>query len=395
MLKNRLHGPATFAASVCGMAFVVLIIMIPVILKDIAQIEDELALHRSQYQTMSNTIWQYLMQESSQLRLSRSVRRNRSQYGNGEENGGKSFEESVGGNGYDREGSGRKNGYGDGGIPNGGKHQKVCPPGPTGPPGDPGEDGFNGLPGKEGAVGMYDSPKEGPCAQCPAGRPGLPGYKGRRGPRGPVGRKGEPGKPGRNGEVGEEGPEGDIGLIGPQGPPGPKGQPGKDGYRYTRGPPGAKGESGPRGPEGDEGPPGERGDEGESGLPGEPGYRGPTGVEGQPGNPGPPGKPGIIGIDAEYCPCPARNHAGNGGGYNLKQNNVLTRSKTEGANGSVNNYGKNSAEEKAEMTKATDYPPAIRPLEVQQEKTLGDISSASKEQSYKKLALAASLRRRH
>lgn len=78
MKQYRLHGPATIAASVCGIAFVALIVIFPVILNDIAQMEEELTLHRDQYQTMSNIIWHYLMQQSQQLRLPRSVRRNRS-----------------------------------------------------------------------------------------------------------------------------------------------------------------------------------------------------------------------------------------------------------------------------------------------------------------------------
>lgn len=75
MQKYQLHGPATVAASVCGIAFVALIVIFPIILNDVAQMEEELILHRDQYQIMSNTIWDYLMQQSQQLRLSRSVRR--------------------------------------------------------------------------------------------------------------------------------------------------------------------------------------------------------------------------------------------------------------------------------------------------------------------------------
>lgn len=79
MQQYRLHGPATVAASACGIAFIALILVFPVILNDIAQMEEELSLHRDQYQAMSNTIWNYLMKENYQLRLIRSVRRNRSQ----------------------------------------------------------------------------------------------------------------------------------------------------------------------------------------------------------------------------------------------------------------------------------------------------------------------------
>uniref|UniRef100_A0AAF5RU29 Nematode cuticle collagen N-terminal domain-containing protein n=2 Tax=Wuchereria bancrofti TaxID=6293 RepID=A0AAF5RU29_WUCBA len=405
MHQYRLHGPATVAASICGIAFIVLIVIFPVILNDIAQMEEELTLHRDQYQTLSNTIWYYLMQESDQLRLTRSVRRNRSQYGDGEENGDRKGIEEEGRDGYGEEGNGGRNGPESKKIPNGVKGQNGCPRGPTGPPGEPGErgeNGMDGLPGKEGVAGMYESPKEGPCAQCPPGRPGLPGYKGRRGPRGPFGKKGEPGKPGRDGEAGEEGPEGDVGQAGPQGPPGENGEPGQDGYLYARGPPGKKGDAGPRGPEGDQGPPGERGDEGEIGLAGEPGRPGPTGVEGPMGISGPIGERGRMGADAEYCPCPVRNGKGNGVGYDFKQ--PLDKLKEDDKR-PADIYGKIEPEKKSqELTRITDNPPAIRPQSSEEGETMEeDTFPVTKEkldetqtmQPYKKLALATSLRRRH
>ncbi|OZC06244.1 nematode cuticle collagen domain protein, partial [Onchocerca flexuosa] len=180
MQQYHLHTPATFAATACGIAFAALIVIFPIILTDIAQMEEELTLHRGQYQTMSDTIWQYLMEENEQLRLTRAVRRNRSQYDGVEENGyGKEVGESGGMEG-----------------------ENGCPRGPTGPPGEPGikgENGLDGLPGKDGVPGIaavpYAIPDKGPCAPCPPGRPGLRGYKGQRGLRGPIGKKGEAGMP--------------------------------------------------------------------------------------------------------------------------------------------------------------------------------------------------------
>ncbi|CAG9530339.1 unnamed protein product [Cercopithifilaria johnstoni] len=413
MQQYRLHTPATIAASLCGIAFIALIIIFPIILNDIAQMEEELTLHRDHYQTMSNTIWNYLMQQNQQIRISRSVRRNRSQYDNGEENDDrKSVEEGKGGYG-EEERNGKKNGYENGGKPGRVISQNGCPRGPVGPPGEPGErgeNGMDGLPGKEGIVGVYESLKKGPCSQCPPGRPGLPGYKGRRGPRGPLGGKGEPGKPGRNGADGEEGPEGDIGQAGPQGPPGEDGEPGQSGYQCIHGPPGKKGDIGPVGPEGDQGPPGERGDEGAIGLPGEPGRPGPKGVEGPRGISGPTGLPGITGGDAEYCPCPIRGDKGRGDGYDFKQPSSGGKAEEDG-NGPIGVHPKielegSKIESKGkpdEVSKIADKPPATRPLNGEEGEALGDSFPGAKGkldetqtiQPYQKLALAASLRRRH
>uniref|UniRef100_A0A1I7V6H8 Nematode cuticle collagen domain-containing protein n=1 Tax=Loa loa TaxID=7209 RepID=A0A1I7V6H8_LOALO len=414
MQQYRLYGPATLAASVCGIAFVALIVIVPVILNDIAQIEEELTLHRDQYQIMSNTIWHYLMQQSQQLRLTRSVRRNRSQYGSEEEeSGGRTSGAEEGRDGYGEEGSERREEYESERLPIRMKGQNRCPRGPPGAPGEPGERGENGkdgLPGKEGISSINESTKEGPCIQCPPGEPGLPGYKGKRGSRGPLGKKGEPGKPGRDGEVGEEGPEGDIGQIGPQGPPGENGQqvkyfaigrPGKDGYQYIRGPPGKKGDTGPRGPEGDQGPPGERGEEGETGLPGVPGRPGPIGVEGPQGISGPIGQPGKMGADAEYCPCPVRNVKGDSARYDFKQ---PSNEVEEDGNRLISIYRKIRPERKSyKMKRITDKLPTIHPRYGEEDKTLKDTYPAPTErleemqtiQPYKKHILATSLRRRH
>ncbi|MCP9259110.1 Cuticle collagen rol-6 [Dirofilaria immitis] len=189
--------------------------------------------------------------------------------------------------------------------------ENTCPPGPTGPKGAKGIDGENGIPGKDGIDGIdaEDIQQEGPsgCFNCPEGPPGPPGPAGRPGIRGQRGPKGAPGFPGRDGNPGSPGD------IGPPGPPGLDGKPGEPGEKGSdaekvvgrkgnRGPPGDQGPEGPPGDKGKDAPPGEPGPEG---PPGQPGFQGPQGSDGEPGPEGPPGN---LGKDAEYCPCPGREH---------------------------------------------------------------------------------------
>lgn len=70
---------AKVAASMSAIAFVALVITFPVLLSDIAQMEIELALHSSEFQTMSNVLWEDLMQESRGLRSDLSLQRSRRQ----------------------------------------------------------------------------------------------------------------------------------------------------------------------------------------------------------------------------------------------------------------------------------------------------------------------------
>ncbi|EJD75936.1 collagen alpha-1(III) chain [Loa loa] len=189
--------------------------------------------------------------------------------------------------------------------------ENTCLPGPPGPKGEKGVDGENGIPGKDGMDGVDagDIQQEGPsgCFNCPEGPPGPPGPPGRPGIRGQRGPKGAPGFPGRDGNPG---PPGDIGPPGPPGADGKSGEPGEKGAdaekvvgrKGNRGPPGDQGPEGPPGDKGKDAPPGEPGPEGPSG---QPGFQGPQGSDGEEGPEGPPGNPGK---DAEYCPCPAREH---------------------------------------------------------------------------------------
>uniref|UniRef100_A0AAF5RUR7 Cuticle collagen sqt-1 n=2 Tax=Wuchereria bancrofti TaxID=6293 RepID=A0AAF5RUR7_WUCBA len=189
--------------------------------------------------------------------------------------------------------------------------ENTCPPGSQGPKGEKGVDGENGIPGKNGMDGIDadDIQQEGPsgCFNCPEGPPGPPGPPGRPGIRGQRGPKGAPGFPGRDGNPG---PPGDIGPPGPPGLDGKPGEPGEKGAdaekvvgrKGNRGPPGDQGPEGPPGDKGKDASPGEPGPEGPAG---QPGFQGPQGSDGEEGPEGPPGNPGK---DAEYCPCPAREH---------------------------------------------------------------------------------------
>ncbi|VBB27354.1 unnamed protein product [Acanthocheilonema viteae] len=189
--------------------------------------------------------------------------------------------------------------------------ENTCPPGPPGPKGEKGVDGEDGIPGKDGIDGIdaEDVQQEGPsgCFNCPEGPPGPPGLPGRPGIRGQRGPKGAPGFSGRDGNPG---PPGDIGPPGPPGLDGKPGEPGEKGAdaekvigrKGNRGPPGDQGPEGPPGDRGKDAPPGEPGPQGPKG---QPGFQGPQGSDGEEGPQGPPGNSGK---DAEYCPCPPREH---------------------------------------------------------------------------------------
>uniref|UniRef100_A0A0M3IFX9 Col_cuticle_N domain-containing protein n=1 Tax=Ascaris lumbricoides TaxID=6252 RepID=A0A0M3IFX9_ASCLU len=299
---SQLRFSVSLAVILSGIAFIVFAILYPIMINEIALIEEELSIHRNEFNEISNKMWSEILQQSTIIRHRhiRAIERKRRQYGYSD------YERSDG----DRGSSGGPETIAAG---------KSCPAGPKGPNGDRGErgeDGLDGYPGKPGLDGIAIEPTSGSCAPCPPGPIGLPGYKGRRGSRGPKGQKGAQGKPeqdaGRDGVMGDEGPEGDRGYQGDVGPRGEKGPPGKSGIKGRKGPRGPKGETGPIGPEGDEGIPGERGEDAPAGLRGEEGPRGTPGKRGRPGPPGKSGIPGQKGADGEYCPCPDRlNEEGN------------------------------------------------------------------------------------
>ncbi|KAE9551327.1 hypothetical protein FO519_005442, partial [Halicephalobus sp. NKZ332] len=346
----------TVAATLSGLAFIALLVGVPTVLQDVANMEVELALEREEYLEMSNTMWKELMQQGDEIRVTRSVNRNRRQYDSGASGAAK------------------------------GEAANDCPAGPKGPKGVPGErgmDGMDGIPGQAGMSGLIlgsAQEENSPCAPCPAGPPGLPGYKGKRGPRGDKGASGEPGAPGRDGEPGEEGPEGEAGYQGDLGAPGEAGAPGEDGIGFAKGAPGPKGEPGEPGEPGDEGQPGERGDDGAQGAPGEPGDIGPQGQPGRDGYPGAPGGAGEPGDDAEYCPCPSRS----------KGEGAAEGGASSGSNGYSDNSGA-AASPVAPEPAAASAPEPPKPAAAVE----GPPAIGASPTGYSKYAHAAALRRRH
>uniref|UniRef100_A0A914HMA6 Protein kinase domain-containing protein n=1 Tax=Globodera rostochiensis TaxID=31243 RepID=A0A914HMA6_GLORO len=283
-------GALTTAAILAITSFGAILIGVPLMLNDVANLQSELAQKSQVYMDMSNNMWRDIMTQGEQSRKEHANIRQRRQYGGV----GPAVASSPVGSAT---------------------ASATCPQGPKGSPGYPGEPGQDGQPGLPGGVGVagggaaaFGSQQGGQCAPCPGGPPGPPGYKGKRGPRGEKGAKGSPGLPGREGQPGEEGPEGEIGLQGEIGEAGPRGPPGEQGIGYAKGEPGPKGEAGPHGEAGEEGPPGERGEDSPPGPPGEHGPQGPPGLQGKAGEQGPPGAAGPPGAPAEYCPCPERSN---------------------------------------------------------------------------------------
>ncbi|VDK55675.1 unnamed protein product [Anisakis simplex] len=219
---------AVIAAISSAVAFLSLLSVFPMLLNEIASMENELNEYRDYFVVMSNDMWNELQAMNvNSARRSRGIaikqqhrslgwhKRRTRQYP------GESYE--VGPMAEEDSGYAYSNGYSAVSEQGGGKK---CPPGPRGPPGEPGEkgeDGPPGAPGKPGINGLAVAMPSRPCPPCPSGPPGFPGYKGPRGPRGPQGKKGQPGRPGCDGEAGEEGQEGDFGPIGETGPTGERG----------------------------------------------------------------------------------------------------------------------------------------------------------------------------
>ncbi|KAH7676175.1 nematode cuticle collagen domain-containing protein [Aphelenchoides avenae] len=171
MLALSTKQSVNFAASLAGVSFVAALFGIATIFSDIADLESELSRHQSYYLNVSNTMWKELMDQSEEIRISHSARRQRRQYDSGYKAGG-----------------------------GGGAKPSKCPGGPKGPKGPPGErgmDGSDGLPGLPGnGASISTDPYSGApqvaipgCGPCPQGPQGLPGYKGKRGQRGDKGPK--------------------------------------------------------------------------------------------------------------------------------------------------------------------------------------------------------------
>ena len=77
-----LRSSITISASVAGLAFVALIVSIPTMLQEVANMEAELALERQEYLDLSNVMWKELMQQGDEIRQSRSAMRPKRQCNN-------------------------------------------------------------------------------------------------------------------------------------------------------------------------------------------------------------------------------------------------------------------------------------------------------------------------
>ncbi|KAH7724057.1 nematode cuticle collagen domain-containing protein [Aphelenchoides avenae] len=125
MLALSTKQSVNFAASLAGVSFIAALFGIATIFSDIADLESELSRHQSYYLNVSNTMWKELMDQSEEIRIAHTARRQRRQYDSG-------YKASGGG---------------------GGAKTNKCPGGPKGPKGPPGErgmDGSDGLPGLPG-----------------------------------------------------------------------------------------------------------------------------------------------------------------------------------------------------------------------------------------------------
>uniref|UniRef100_A0A914YPW4 Nematode cuticle collagen N-terminal domain-containing protein n=1 Tax=Panagrolaimus superbus TaxID=310955 RepID=A0A914YPW4_9BILA len=153
----------TIAASLAGLAFISLMVGIPMLLQEVANMEAELAHERQEYLDISNIMWKELMKQGNEIHISSSSGRSKRQY-DANVDSQKPSVESGGGSA--------------------GSIGSKCPAGPKGAPGAPGEPGENGPDGMPGMPGLgpesseFDELLRSFCPECPAGPPGLPGYKG-------------------------------------------------------------------------------------------------------------------------------------------------------------------------------------------------------------------------
>jgi TctA family transporter len=63
----------TVAASLAGLSFVSLLIGVPMILNDVANLEEEVAQQRQTYLDTSNRMWRELMEQGETTRVQRST----------------------------------------------------------------------------------------------------------------------------------------------------------------------------------------------------------------------------------------------------------------------------------------------------------------------------------
>lgn len=67
------------AAALSGLAFTALIVGLPMILNDLANLESEFAVERELYREMSNKMWRELMEQEEDIKVTQASRRQRRQ----------------------------------------------------------------------------------------------------------------------------------------------------------------------------------------------------------------------------------------------------------------------------------------------------------------------------
>lgn len=72
---SAMRWSATVSASVAGIALLSLLIAFPTVMNEIATMEEELALHRSEFIAMSNEMWDDLLTQSTIIRHAQNIRR--------------------------------------------------------------------------------------------------------------------------------------------------------------------------------------------------------------------------------------------------------------------------------------------------------------------------------
>lgn len=70
-MDSGTRSTVTAAASLAGIAFIALLIGVPMMLNDVANLETELGHQRENFIELSNRMWKELMSQSEQTRLAR------------------------------------------------------------------------------------------------------------------------------------------------------------------------------------------------------------------------------------------------------------------------------------------------------------------------------------
>uniref|UniRef100_A0AC35GEL3 Nematode cuticle collagen N-terminal domain-containing protein n=1 Tax=Panagrolaimus sp. PS1159 TaxID=55785 RepID=A0AC35GEL3_9BILA len=70
-----IRSSVSAAATIAGLAFVALIVGVPTLLQEVANMEAELAKERQEYLDISNIMWKELMHQGSEIQYSHSSNR--------------------------------------------------------------------------------------------------------------------------------------------------------------------------------------------------------------------------------------------------------------------------------------------------------------------------------